>query len=57
MTFDRTTCVTLNLGWVVTPIAEEPVGLRLERANGELVVTAHEAAEARVRELEEELRR
>ena len=57
VTFDRTTCVTLNLGWVVTPIAEEPVGLRLERANGELVETAHEAAEARVRELEEELRR
>lgn len=64
VTLDRTACVTLNLGWVVTPIAEEPVGLRLVRANGELVETAREAetrareaAEARVRELEEELRR
>lgn len=56
VTFDRTTCVTLNLGWVVTSVAEEPIGLRLNRANGELVQTAHEAAEARVRELEEDLR-
>ena len=68
---DRTACVTLNLGWVVTPVAEERVGLRLERADGELVETAREAevrareaetrareaAEARVRELEEEVRR
>ncbi len=68
---DRTTSVTLNLGWVVTPVAEEPVGLRLERPDGQLVETAYEAetrardaeartreaAEARVRELEEELRR
>lgn len=57
VTSDRTTCLTLNLGWVVAPVAEEPVGLRLERANGELVKTAGEAAEARVRELEEEVRR
>lgn len=71
VTLDRTACVTLNLGWVVTPISEEPVGLRLLRANGEFVETAREAetrareaetrareaAEARVRELEEELRR
>lgn len=64
VTSDRTACVTLNLGWVVTPVAEERVGLRLERADGELVETAREAevrareaAEARVRELEEEVRR
>jgi Uma2 family endonuclease len=64
VTLDRTACVTLNLGWVVAPISEEPVGLRLKGANGELVETAQEsetrareAAEARVRELEEELRR
>lgn len=64
VTSDRTTCVTLNLGWVVRPVAEEPVGLRLERANGDLVETAREAAvrareaaETRVRELEEEVRR
>jgi Uma2 family endonuclease len=68
---DRATCVTLSLGWVVAPVAEEPVGLRLESADGQLVESAHEAivrerevearareaAEARVRELEEELRR
>ena len=29
---DRTACVTLNLGWVVSPVAEEPVGLRVKDA-------------------------
>jgi hypothetical protein len=29
---DRTACVTLTLGWVVSPVAEEPVGLRVKDA-------------------------
>jgi Uma2 family endonuclease len=59
---DRTPCVTLNLGWIVTPVAEEPVGLRLEHANGSLVESAYEAesrgrhAEAKAREAEAKAR-
>jgi Uma2 family endonuclease len=61
---DRTPCVTLGLTWIVAPVGEEPIGLRLEDAEGRLVeskveaeVAARAAAEARVRELEAELRK
>jgi Uma2 family endonuclease len=82
---DRTPCLTLGLNWVVCPVEDEPVGLRLaddegrllevreeaeararvlaeERADVEAKARAVEAkaravAEARVRELEEQLRR
>jgi Uma2 family endonuclease len=68
---DTTPCATLSLGWVVAPVGAEPVGLRLVGEDGRLVPSAHEAevhareaearareaAEARVLELEEELRR
>jgi hypothetical protein len=78
---DRTPCLSLArlalaVFWVVTPVEELPVGLRLVDGDGKLVPTREEnerearraegrraeaegrkAAEARVRELEEELRR
>jgi Uma2 family endonuclease len=68
---DRTPCLTLGLSWVVCPVESEPVGLRLANDAGQLLevpeeaqargraeeARAREAAEARVRELEEELRR
>ena len=61
---DRTPCLTLGLNWVVCPVEEEPVGLRLIDDAGRLLEVPEEAeargrlaAEARVRELEEQLRR
>jgi hypothetical protein len=75
---DRTLCLTLGVSWVVCPVEDEPVGLRLIDDDGRLLevpeeaaergrqaeaksrvaeIDAREAAEARVRELEEELRR
>jgi Uma2 family endonuclease len=68
---DGTPCVALALHWVVRPIDAVPVGLRLADDHGSLVASRAEAletacvvetegriaAEARVRELEEELRR
>jgi Uma2 family endonuclease len=68
---DRTPCLTLGLSWVVCPVEDEPVGLRLIDDEGRLLEVPEEAeargraeeargrqaAEARVRELEEELRR
>jgi hypothetical protein len=68
---DETPCVTLGLAWVVRPVDIVPVGLRLVDGAGVLVPSEVEAlaekgrlaevarasAEARVRELEEELRR
>lgn len=67
----RTPCVTLRLTRVVAPVGDEPVGLRLEGVEGRLLeskeetlsrsreteVAARAAAEARVRELEAELRK
>jgi hypothetical protein len=67
---DETPCVVLALHWVVRPIDAVPAGLRLAHDGG-LVASPEEAldtarvvevegrlaAEARVRELEEELRR
>ncbi|WP_394825368.1 Uma2 family endonuclease [Pendulispora albinea] len=60
---DTTPCATLQLTWVVAPIPGAPFGLRLVDLDGNLVPSeleakakALEAAEARVRELEELLR-
>jgi hypothetical protein len=63
---DRTPCLTLDLHWVVVPVGEHPAGLRLARdaegrdllpTEAEAAHGAREAAERRVAELEEELRR
>jgi Uma2 family endonuclease len=68
---DRTPCLTLGLNWTVCPVEGEPVGLRLVDDAGRLLEVREEAeargraeeaharqvAEARVRELEEQLRR
>jgi hypothetical protein len=60
---DATPCVTLGLNWIVSPVEGEAVGLRLADDEGRLVEVPEEAsdraraeAEARVRELEEQLR-
>jgi Uma2 family endonuclease len=69
VTDDRTPCLTLGLTLLIAPIDDYPVGLRLARDAGaaDLVLTEKEgrftekegrrAAEARVAELEAELRR
>jgi Uma2 family endonuclease len=58
---DRTPCVTLGLSWVVCPVETLTIGLRLEDDDAKRVATREEveieAREARIRELEEELRR
>ncbi len=61
---DTSPCLTLGLNWVITPVEDEPVGLRVAKEDGTLVLNEQEseraarlAAEARIRELEEELRR
>jgi Uma2 family endonuclease len=54
---DRSPCLTLGLNWTVCPVDGEPVGLRLADDEGRLLETREEAAEARVRELEEKLAR
>ncbi len=61
---DTTPCRTLGSHWVVRPVDLVPAGLRLADDSGALLRTATEeeaearlAAEARIRELEEELRR
>ncbi len=61
---DRTPCLTLGLNWVVCPVADEPVGLRLVDDEGRFLEVPEEAqarraetAEKRIRELEEQLRR
>lgn len=64
---DKTPCLTLGLAWTVRMIPSrsgEVIGLRLADEQGRLLETREEkeasaraAAEARVRELEEELRR
>jgi Uma2 family endonuclease len=68
---DTTPCVVLALHWVVRPVDTLPVGLRLADDEGNVVAARDEAldaariaeterrimAEARIRELEEELRR
>jgi Uma2 family endonuclease len=60
---DVTPCVTLGLQWVVRPVESEDVGLRLADDEGRLIEVPEEAAErargeaeARIRELEEQLR-
>ena len=45
---DTTPCLALGWTWVVRPVEDEPVGLRLLDADGELVLT-HAEAEARGR--------
>jgi hypothetical protein len=57
VTADRTPCLTLGLTFVVRPVEDQPVGLRLECDDGRLLASQEEAAEQRIRELEEELRR
>ena len=42
---DRTPCLTLGLNWVVWPVEDEPVGLRLIDDEGRLLEVAEEAAE------------
>jgi Uma2 family endonuclease len=61
---DETPCVALGLEWVVCPVDGLPVGVRLAKDDGQLVATRVETecegrrvAEARVRELEVELRK
>jgi Uma2 family endonuclease len=64
---DTTPCATVGLQFVVAPLGEWPVALRLARPNGELMLTADELladaeraradAERRVAELEAELAR
>lgn len=55
---DTTPCTTLGLHWVVAPAPELPLALRLARdADGrDLLLAPVEVAEARVAELEAELR-
>jgi len=59
---DRTPCLTLGLGWTVRWIPSpnrggEYLGLRLLDEDGRLLRTEEEGTEARIRELEEQLRR
>jgi hypothetical protein len=54
---DATTCVTLGLDWVVAPLANYPLALRLAR-DGVMLKTPDEAradADRRIAELEAEL--
>ena len=58
---DRTPCLTLGLNWVVRPVEEEPVGLRLVDDEGRLLEVPEEAearrtAEQRARAEEERAR-
>jgi Uma2 family endonuclease len=58
---DRTPCLALGLHWVVCPVEDEPVGLRLIDDEGRLLevpeeAEARHAAEARTREAEAETR-
>jgi Uma2 family endonuclease len=65
VTGDRTPCIVLGLDWVVCPVRASVLGLRLADGEGRLIETRDEAAEARgraaaearIRELEEELGR
>ena len=43
---DATACTTLGLSWVVCPVEDEPVGLRLADADGRIVPNALEAERA-----------
>jgi hypothetical protein len=52
---DRTPCLTLGLNWVVCPVEDEPVGLRLIDDEGRLLEVPEEAAE-RAREAEAKAR-
>jgi len=54
---EATHCATLRLTWAIRPMDNWPEALRLLDAEGNLVLSRVETAEARVRELEEELRR
>lgn len=61
---ERTPCVTLGLTWVLSESAADALSLRLEDTTGALLLDAREAetrarevAEARIRELEEQLAR
>ncbi|MGO9709634.1 MAG: Uma2 family endonuclease [Polyangiaceae bacterium] len=54
---DRTPCLSLGLNWVVCPVQTEPAGLRLVDDDGRPLPVPEEAAEARVRALEDEVRR
>ena len=57
---DRTPCLAMGLAWTVRNIpatSSEVLGLRLVDDEGRLLETREEKAEARIRELEEELRR
>ena len=42
---DRTPCLTLGLNWVVCPVQDEPVGLRLIDDSGRFLEVPEEAAE------------
>jgi Uma2 family endonuclease len=52
---DRTPCLTLGLNWVVLPVEDEPIGLRLVDDEGRLLEVPEEASE-RAREAEAEAR-
>lgn len=54
---ERTPCLTLGLNWAVRPVEDQPVGLRLIDDEGRLLEAPEEAAQTRIRELEEQLRR
>jgi Uma2 family endonuclease len=47
---DRTPCLTLGLNWVVCPVEDEPVGLRLVDDEGRLLEVPEEAAERRAQD-------
>jgi Uma2 family endonuclease len=52
---DRTPCLTLGLNWIVCPVENEPVGLRLVDDEGRLLEVPEEAAE-RARKAEAQAR-
>ena len=54
---ERTPCMTLGLEWTVAAGGGDPGALRLADDAGRVLPSPEEAAEARVRELEEELAR
>jgi hypothetical protein len=58
---DRTPCLTLGMNWLVCPVEDEPIGLRLCDDAGRLLevpeeAEARHAAEARAREAKAEAR-
>jgi Uma2 family endonuclease len=53
---DRTPCLTLGLNWIVHPVEDQPVGLRLADDNGRLLEVPEEASERARAEAEARIR-